>query len=54
MPANTSENTTRVVFTIDKELKKEAEEYARKDRRSLSNFINIAIEEYIKGKKGDT
>ena len=48
MAATVSENNTRITFTIEKSLKVKAEEYAKKERRSLSGFINIDIEEYIK------
>lgn len=47
MAATVSENNTRITFTIEKDLKSKAEEYAKKERRSLSNLINIALEEYI-------
>ena len=47
MPA---ENKTRVSFTIDKELKARAEECAKKEYRSLSNLISIALEEYMNKK----
>ena len=47
MSATVSENNTRVTFTIDKELKSKAEEVAKIEKRSLSNLINIALEEYI-------
>ena len=47
MPATVSENNTRITFTIDKELKSKAEECAKNERRSLSNLINIALEEYL-------
>lgn len=48
MSATVSENNTRITFTIDKELKTKAESIAKSERRSLSNLINIALEEYIK------
>lgn len=48
MSATVSENNTRITFTIDKELKNKAESIAKDERRSLSNLINIALEEYIK------
>jgi metal-responsive CopG/Arc/MetJ family transcriptional regulator len=47
MPATVSENNTRITFTIDKQLKTKAEECAKNERRSLSNLINIALEEYL-------
>lgn len=48
MSAHVAENNTRMTFTIDKELKAKAEEQAKKERRSLSNFITVAIEDYLK------
>lgn len=48
MPAHVSENNTRITFTISKELKDSIEECAQNEKRSLSNMINIAIEEYVK------
>lgn len=48
MPANVSENNTRMSFTINKELKKRAEERAKKEHRSVSNLITIALENYLK------
>lgn len=47
MSATVSENNTRITFTIEKNLKSKAEECAKKEKRSLSNLINIALEEYI-------
>lgn len=47
MSATVSENNTRITFTIEKDLKVKAEELAKKEKRSLSNLINIALEEYI-------
>lgn len=47
MSATVSENNTRITFTIEKDLKVKAEEFAKKEKRSLSNLINIALEEYI-------
>lgn len=48
MSATVSENNTRITFTIDKELKTKAEDIAKIEKRSLSNLINVALEEYIK------
>jgi len=47
MAAHVSENNTRITFTIEKELKSKAEECAKREKRSLGNFITIAIDEYI-------
>jgi len=38
----------RTVFFLESDLKKKAVEYAKKDRRSLTVLINIAVEEYLK------
>lgn len=51
MPATVSENNTRLTFTISKELKSKAKEVAKEERRSLSNLLTIALEEYIKNKQ---
>lgn len=51
MAAHVSENNTRMTFTIDKELKAKADEQAIKERRSLSNMITVAIEEYLNNHK---
>lgn len=53
MSATVSENNTRVTFTIEKTLKIKAEECAKREKRSLSNLINIAIEEYLMKMKMD-
>ena len=47
MPATVSENNTRVTFTIDKKMKEQAEKQAKKEKRSLSNMIIVALEEYL-------
>ena len=47
MSATVSENNTRITFTIEKDLKSKAEECAKREKRSLSNLINIALEKYI-------
>jgi predicted HicB family RNase H-like nuclease len=47
MAAHVSENNTRMTFTISKELKQKAEEQATKERRSLSNFITVVLEQYL-------
>jgi len=48
MGANTSENTTRVIFTINKELKSKLEKLAKQDNRSLSNYVVNLLENYVK------
>jgi predicted transcriptional regulator len=39
----------RTVFFLESDLKRKAVEYAKKDRRSLTVLINIALEQYLKG-----
>lgn len=50
LPATVSENNTRVTFTIDKKLKEQAEKQAKIEKRSLSNLIIVALEEYLENK----
>ena len=47
---NVSENNTRTTFTINKELKKIAEEQAKKEQRSFANLLTVALIEYLKNK----
>ena len=54
MPATVSENNTRVTFTIEKDLKSRVDEYAKKERRSFSNLICVALEEYINKNRKDS
>ena len=54
MPASTSNETTRIITTINKELKSKAEELAQKEHRSLSNLITVALEEYINKNRKDS
>lgn len=42
-----SENNTRTLITIPKETKKQLEEIAKKDDRSLNNMILTIINKYI-------
>lgn len=42
-----SKNKTRVLITIDTELKERAEEVAKKQDRSLSNYIVSLIREAV-------
>lgn len=51
MAATVSENNTRVTFTISKELKLQIEEQCKKDQRSFSNLINVALTEYLNNHK---
>lgn len=54
MPALVSKNNTRIIITINKELKSKAEEIAKKEHRSLSNLIIVALEEYINKNRQDS
>lgn len=42
-----SNTNTRYSLTIDKEFKKELQEIADKERRSLNNLIIVALEKYM-------
>lgn len=42
-----SENNTRTLITIPKELKKELEEIAVKENRSFNNLVITILKEYI-------
>ena len=51
MSATVSDNNTRLTFTISKELKSQIEDCAKKENRSVSNLINVILQEYVrKGK----
>ena len=41
---------TLVTLKIEPELKEKLKDYADKERRSLSNVVILAIEEYLKNK----
>lgn len=43
----------KISITIDSDLLKDLKEEAEKDDRSLSQFINIVLKNYIKSKKED-
>ena len=43
----------KISITIDSDLLKELKEEADNDDRSLSQFINIILKNYIKSKKED-
>ena len=43
-----SNNKTRTMLTLNKELKKQAQEQAKKENRSLNNLIETALMEYLK------
>jgi len=42
-----SNKKTGVLINMDKELKTKLEELAKEDRRSLTAYINIILEEHI-------
>lgn len=42
---------TRMNFTISKELKKKLEIQAKKENRTTSNMINVALEKYLSEQK---
>lgn len=42
-----SDTKTRILFTVDKDLKAELEAIAKDQNRSLSNFIVTVLKEYI-------
>lgn len=52
MTVHVAPDKTRVNFTISKELKKRLEKQAKKENRSFSNMVVVAIEEYLKMKRG--
>lgn len=37
---------TRIIITVDKELKNQLEELAKKDNRNLSNYLNNVLIKY--------
>lgn len=43
----------KISITIDGDLLKELKEEADKDDRSLSQFINLILKNYVKSKKED-
>lgn len=43
-----SEDKTRTMLTLKKDLKKQAQEQAEKENRSLNNLIETALIEYLK------
>ncbi|MGM9532195.1 hypothetical protein [Intestinibacter sp.] len=46
-----SEDKTRTNITIEKTLKKQLEEEAKKQNRSFNNLVITILKEYIKNKK---
>ena len=45
-----NEDNTRIIVTISKELKKQLEDAAKKDSRSLSSLMNKIAKDFIEGK----
>jgi predicted transcriptional regulator len=45
-----SNDNTRTLITISKELKAKLEEIAKKDRRSFNNLVVSILEEYVENK----
>lgn len=45
-----SDNNTRILITIPKELKQQIEELSKKDNRSFSNYVVKILKEHIKDK----
>lgn len=43
-----SDDKTRTMLTLSKELKKQAQNQAKKENRSLNNLIETALMEYLK------
>lgn len=43
-----SDDKTRTMLTLSKELKKQAQNQAKKENRSLNNLIETALIEYLK------
>ena len=50
MSGKISQHKTRISLTIEKEFKKELEEIARKENRSLNNLIITILKEKISPK----
>lgn len=44
-----SNEKTRTMLTLKKELKEQAEQQAKKENRSLNNLIETALMEYLEG-----
>jgi hypothetical protein len=42
-----SKNKTSVLINMDKELKKKLELLAKEDRRSLTSYINLILENHV-------
>lgn len=52
MTIHVAPDKTRVNFTIPKDLKERLERQAKKENRSFSNMVVVAVEEYLKMKRG--
>ena len=46
-----SKNKTGVLINMDKELKVKLEQLAQKDRRTLTAYINIILEDHVNNSK---
>ncbi|REK68029.1 MAG: DNA-binding protein [Cohnella sp.] len=49
-----SEKNERIVITVTKELKKELEQFAKQDDRSLSNYVHKVLREHVEKLKGES
>nr|WP_097002300.1 DNA-binding protein [Lacrimispora amygdalina] len=46
-----SENNTRVIITLSKELKEQLDELAKEDKRTFSNLCAKILSDYVSQKK---
>lgn len=46
-----SENNTRVIITLSKELKERLDELAKEDKRTFSNLCAKVLSDYVSKKK---
>ncbi|MDK2808590.1 MAG: hypothetical protein PWP24_1326 [Clostridiales bacterium] len=46
-----SENNTRVIITLSKELKEQLDKLAREDKRTFSNLCAKVLSDYVSQKK---
>lgn len=46
-----SDKNSRIVITTSKEVKKELEKLAKKEDRSLSNYISVVLKDIVKKSK---
>lgn len=45
-----SEDKARIVIVVDKTTKEQLETLAKADSRSLSNYVNLILDNYVKDK----